>query len=88
MLAAGHRDTILEMLKKIKKMLSQAHEQSCIDAIITVFEQIDDLDFLNKRAVFVYVKNISNLNQKQLGSAMSVIRKHYRAITKGSGGLL
>jgi hypothetical protein len=51
-----------------------------------VFEQIDDLDFLNKRAVFVYVKNISNLNQKQMGSAMSVIRKHYRTITKGKGG--
>ena len=88
MLAAGHRDTILEMLKKIKKLLNQEHEQSCIDAIMTVFEQIDDLDFLNKRAVFVYVKNISNLNQKQLGSAMSVIRKHYRSITTGSGGLL
>jgi hypothetical protein len=84
---AGQRDVILEMLKKIKKSLNQSHEQACIDAIITVFEQIDDLDFLNKRAVFVYVKNISNLNQKQLGSAMSVIRKHYRTITKGNGGL-
>jgi hypothetical protein len=69
-------------------MLNQNHEQACIDAIITVFEQLDDLDFLNKRAVFVYVKNISNLNQKQMGSAMSVIRKHYRSITRGNGGLL
>jgi hypothetical protein len=87
MIESGQRDLILEMLKKIKKTLNQQHEQACIDAIITVFEQIDDLDFLNKRAVFVYVKNISNLNQKQMGSAMSVIRKHYRAITKGGGFL-
>lgn len=79
------RDLVLDMLKKIKRSLNQQHEQACIDAIITVFEQIDDLDFLNKRAVFVYVKNISNLNQKQMGSAMSTIRKHYRAITKGGG---
>lgn len=88
MVEAGHRDVILETMRKIKKMLNQTHEQACIDAIITVFEQLDDLDFLNKRAVFVYVKNISNLNQKQMGSAMSVIRKHYRSITRGSGGLL
>jgi hypothetical protein len=88
MVSAGQRDAILEMLRKIKKLLNQSHEQACIDAIITVFEQIDDLDFLNKRAVFVYVKNISNLNQKQLGSAMSVIRKHYRTITKSTGGFL
>ena len=79
------RDLVLNMLKKIKRLLSQQHEQACIDAIITVFDQIDDLDFLNKRAIFVYVKNISNLNQKQMGSAMSTIRKHYRTITKGGG---
>jgi hypothetical protein len=88
MVKAGHRDVILETMRKIKKMLNQNHEQACIDAIITVFEQLDDLDFLNKRAVFVYVKNISNLNQKQMGSAMSVIRKHYRSIARGNGGLL
>ena len=82
MIALNHRNQILELMKRIKRLLNQPHEQSCIDAIITVFEQIDDLDFLNKRAVFVYVKNISNLDQKQLGSAMSVIRKHYRSITK------
>ena len=82
MIEAGRRDLILEMMKRIKKNLYQPHEQSCIDAIITVFTQIDDLDFLNKRAVFVYVKNISNLNQKQLGSAMSSIRKQYKMITK------
>ena len=86
MIEALQRDSILEVLKKIKKLLNQVHEHACMDAIITVFEQIDDLDFLNKRAVFVYVKNISNLNQKQMGSAMSIIRKHYRTITKGNGG--
>jgi hypothetical protein len=88
MVEAGHRELILDTMKRIKRSLNQTHEHACIDAIITVFEQLDDLDFLNKRAVFVYVKNISNLNQKQMGSAMSVIRKHYRVITKGNGGLL
>lgn len=85
MINSGRRDVVLELMKKIKKSVDQPHEQACIDAIITVFEQVDDLDFLNKRAIFVYVKNISNLNQKQMGSALSVIRKHYRSITKNGG---
>lgn len=85
MINSGRRDVVLELLKKIKRTVDQPHEQACIDAIITVFEQVDDLDFLNKRAIFVYVKNISNLNQKQMGSALSVIRKHYRSITKSGG---
>jgi hypothetical protein len=53
--------------------------------VITVFESIDDLDFLNKRAVFVYVRDISGLTPKQLSVAMSTIRKHYRELTHGGG---
>jgi len=87
MINSLQREIVIEMLDKIKRQLVHQHEHDCLDAIVTVFNQIDELDFLNKRAIFVYVKNISNLNQKQLGSAMSVIRKHYRAITKGNGGL-
>ena len=50
---------------------------------MTVFETIDQLDFLNKRAIFVYVRDISGLSPKQLSVAMSIIRKHYRALVKG-----
>lgn len=85
---SGHRDSILQVMRKIKRQVTQQHEQACIDAIITVFEQTDSLDFFNKRAVFVYVKNISNLNQKQLSSAMSSIRKCYRNILKQNGGII
>ena len=53
-----------------------------MDAIITLFEKIDELDLLNKRAVFVYMRDLSNLNPKQLSIAMSSIRKHYRALAK------
>ena len=44
---------------------------------------IGDLDFLNKRAVFVYMREISGLTPKQLSVAMSNVRKHYKEIKKG-----
>ena len=76
--------TILKnMIKKIRSKLTNQNELLCIDAIITIFDNIDDLDFLNKRAIFVYLREISGLNAKQLSVSMSNIRKHYREL-KGS----
>ena len=39
-----------------------------------------DKDFLNKRAIYVYVREISGLTPKKLSVSMSSIRKHYRDI--------
>jgi len=73
-----------ELLYEIEKKLSNQNEIICVKAIITLFNKIGDLDFLNKRAVFVYLRELSGLNAKQLSVAMSNIRKHYRDITKNN----
>ena len=69
---------ISDVLIKIKARVSNTNEVSCIDAIIKIFEMVDQLDYLNKRAVFVYVRDISGLSPKQLSISMSIIRKHYK----------
>ncbi len=71
-------DTILQ---QIKSNLKTEKEHACMDAIISLFERVDDLELLNKRAVFVYLRDISNLSPKQLSVTMSKIRKHYRDIS-------
>lgn len=71
-----------EIFKKIEKKISSENEILCMKAIIEVFDKVDQLDFLNKRAIFVYLREISGLNPKQLSIAMSNIRKHYREIVK------
>jgi len=55
---------------------------SCINAVITVHENLDNLDFLNKRAIYVYVRDISGLNSKQLSSSMSMIRRLYKDVQR------
>jgi len=70
------------LLEEIKSKIDGANEMSCINAIITLFVSIEELEFLNKRAVFVYLRDISGLNPKQLSVAMSSIRKQYRSIKK------
>jgi len=76
------RREIIEKLFVIKDRVKGEKEILCINAIIKIFQNIDNLDLLNKRAVFVYVRDISGLNPKQLSVAMSCIRKHYREIIK------
>jgi hypothetical protein len=69
------------ILLDIKKQLKTEKEHACMDAIISLFERVDDLELLDKRAVFVYLRDISNLSPKQLSVTMSKIRKHYREIS-------
>jgi len=71
---------IYDVLDEIEGRVRSEKEIACIKAIKVVFESVDELDFLNKRAIFVYVRDISGLNPKQLSVAMSAIRRHYRDI--------
>lgn len=71
-----------EMLLKIRSKPLNDNERLCIDSVITLFENIEEVEFLNKRAIFVYLREISGLNPKQLSSSLSNIRKYYREIVK------
>ena len=69
-----------EMLVYIEALLKDERDIRCIKAVQQIFRNIEDLDYLNKRAVFVYLREISGLNSSELSSSLSSIRKHYRKI--------
>lgn len=78
------RGEIRGILTEIEKRVASEAELACIKAIIAVFEKIDDLDFLNKRALRIYVRDISGLTSKKLSIAMTSIRGHYKSIAQSS----
>ena len=73
-------DEMNQVIDELNSRVKKQNEILCVNAIRTVFENIDNLDFLNKRAIYVYIREISGLNSKQLSVAMSKIRKHYKQI--------
>ena len=87
MIIQQNKEMLDVLFLKIKNRLTNQNEIACVNAIITLFNKIEELDFLNKRAVFVYMRELSNLTPKQLSVAMSNIRKHYREIVKGNDDL-
>ena len=70
------------ILHTIKSKVNSKNEIRCIDAIIQVFDNVEDLDLLNKRAIFVYLRAISGLSPKHLTVALSSIKKHYRIVAR------
>lgn len=73
-------DQLTKLLNEIRTKLTNENEIKCIDAIMTIFEKRDKLPMLNKRAVFTYIREISELTPKQLTMAISVIKRHYNAL--------
>lgn len=78
------KQRMMNVLYEIKEKVCGKNDESCICAIITLFEHVDRLDYLNKRAVFVYVRDISGLTPKQLSLSLSSIRKQYHKIVGSS----
>ena len=69
---------IIALLNDLREDAQNENERACMDAIFYLFEQREDIELLNKRAVFVYMRDMSSLSPKQLSAAMSVIRRRYR----------
>ena len=70
---------IKPLCEEILSELSKKNDIKCMNAILTIYENLDKLEFFNKRGIFIYIREISGLNSKQLSSSMSNIRKKYRA---------
>jgi len=79
---AAQTEQLELMFSEVQDRLDQDHERICMDAIVKIFQNIDEIDFFNKRAVFVYIREMTNLNTKQISAAMSSIKRHYRETMK------
>jgi len=80
MISKERRAEIQKILKMLRTKVVNTTAVACIEAILVVFDKIDELDLLNKRAIYVYIREISGLNSKQLSTSMSTIRRFYRQI--------
>ena len=73
-------DKIIDMIVYIEDHVKDENDIKCCFAIKKVFNSIENLEFFNKRAVFVYLREISGLNSTELSSSLSSIRKIYRKV--------
>ena len=71
---------ILDMLYEIRSKSRTENELVCINSIITIFENIEEIDLLNKSAILLYMRELSGLSPKQLTTTMQSIKRHYKKL--------
>ena len=60
----------------------RANDQKVHQAIIILFESKDDIEIFNKKAIYLYLREITGLNTKQVVSSLNKFRVLYRGFKK------
>lgn len=69
---------LIKVLDHVDIHLKDEKDKKCATAIREMYMNIKKIEFFNKRAVFVYLREISGLNSNELSMSLSNIRKIYR----------
>jgi len=58
------------------------NEKKVLDAITTLMTNIDQIEIFNKKAIYLYMREITGLNTKQIVSCLNKMRAKYRIFKK------
>jgi len=75
-------NSLLTEINSWQKLKLKANEQKVLDAVLTLMENIDQIEIFNKKAVYLYMREITGLNTKQIVSALNKMRERYRTFKK------
>ena len=53
-------------------------EKKVYEAIKILLSSIDEIEIFNKKAIYLYLREITGMNTKQVVSQLNKIRKRYR----------
>jgi len=54
------------------------NEKKVLEAVKIIFESSNDIDIFNKKAIYLYLREITGLNTKQVVNNLNKLRKKYR----------
>ena len=60
------------------EMNLKPNERKVLKAIDVLFESSDDIEIFNKKAVYLYLRELTGLNTKQVVSSLTKLRARYR----------
>ena len=72
----------MKEIESWKDLKLRENERKVLDAIQTLFNNIEDIDIFNKKAIYLYMREITGLNTKQIVSALNKMRERYRTFKK------
>ena len=68
----------MKHIKLWEQLPVRNNEKRVIQAIRILFEESDNIEIFNKKAIYLYIREITGLNTKQVVSSLNRIRARYR----------
>ena len=67
---------------KKSSLLIIINREKVLNAIKILFESIDEIEIFNKKAIYLYIREITGLNTKQVVNNLNKLRRKYFAFKK------
>jgi len=65
-----------------EKLKLKESEKKVLEAIRILFNSIDEIEIFNKKAIYLYMREITGLNTKQIVNNLNRMRQRYRSFKK------
>ena len=69
---------LFQEIDKWENLKLKENEKKVLEAIRILFSSIDEIEIFNKKAIYLYMREITGLNTKQIVNNLNKIRKRYR----------
>lgn len=73
---------LMTEFKKWDETKLKENEKKVLNAIIDLFENVDELEIFNKKAIYMHIRELTNLNTKQVVNNLNKIKARYRGFKK------
>jgi hypothetical protein len=67
-----------EQINNWEKLPVRNNEKKVIQAVKILFEESENIEIFNKKAIYLYIREITGLNTKQVVSSLNKIRVRYK----------
>jgi hypothetical protein len=75
-------ELLKEEIKRWRTKFEKQHEKKVLEAVILLLENPDLISIFNKKGIYMYVREITGLNTKQVVTNLIKIRKKYELFKK------
>lgn len=75
-------ENIDSWIKTEEKSSELTNDLRVLHAIKNILENPDDIEILNKKAIFLYLRELTGLNTKQIATSLKKYRENYRVFKK------
>jgi len=74
-------EKIAELKKEMESWkvdFSKEKEKKVYDAVMVLFDSVEEIEIFNKKAIYLYLRELTGLNTKQIVTQLNKMKKRYK----------